>query len=200
MDEYRDQFIPQSRSIPKIKDSVSLGLVSGGLATLFLDAMNFFSWKNKKSESLYGHVAGSVLMRGFRTKKRNNFVLGQMIHLITGALTGIPLVYIFKMTGKDHQIVKGTAFGSLVYMVYYVFGIRIGAFYSPPKHNKSHLKSLWLHLLFGIIASKAVITFGHPSLFSRIHITRVDNQRLNTKIDPWTPQYDTKNDMEKTLH
>jgi hypothetical protein len=37
VDEYKEQFITTYRSIPKVKDSVSLGLLGGLIGTLVLD-------------------------------------------------------------------------------------------------------------------------------------------------------------------
>lgn len=75
----------------RIKDSIALSLISGFLGTIVMDLSNLLLWRSKKTEILYGHLAGSMIMRSFRTNQTKNFVLGQVFHFFTGAALGIPL-------------------------------------------------------------------------------------------------------------
>lgn len=202
MDEYKEQFITTYRSIPKIKDSVSLGLFGGLLGTLALDLSNLIFWKRKKDESLYGQLAGSILMKGIRTKKTDNFIFGEIIHLLTGVLAGIPLVFLFKKTGKDNHLVKGAAFGSLIWMVYYVLGIKMDVFSSKPKLNRTHFSSLWQNLLYGIVTAKSIVSFAHPTVFpsGAGDTLRQNNGKAAGNFDAWTLPHYTDYDTEKPIH
>lgn len=201
MNEHKNQFIPTMKSPSKIKDSVTLGLASGLIGTLALDVVSLFFWKGKKTESLYGHIAGSILMKGFRTKKRGNFIFGQIIHMITGALAGIPLAYAFKATGKDHQVLKGATFGSIVWMVYYVFGIKSHTFTTQPKLNRSHKSTLFQNMFYGIATAKALTALAHPSIFkerSEIDIQSANNGQPS--INSWGIPHYSDYETERPIH
>lgn len=190
-------------SAPKIRDSISLGLLGGLLGTLPLDILNLAFWKNKQAESLYGQMAGSIIMKGFQTKRRSNFLFGQIVHMLTGAMAGIPMVYLFKLTGKDHQASKGAAYGFIVWAVYYVFGIRIGAFHAPPKKNSSHFMSLGMNILFGVLTAKSVGALAHPSVFAPDRAPAGQSKTSqDSGPDPWNlPQYtDSDYQTERPVH
>jgi hypothetical protein len=200
MPEYKDQFISQTPSVPKVKDSILVGLLGGLFGTICLDLANLFSRKNKKTETLYGRLTGSILTRGFNAKKSSTFSFGQFIHMVTGALTGIPLVYLLKKTGKDHQIIKGGAYGTLVWAFYYVLGIKSGMFNTRPKQNKVHVASFWQNILFGVTASQAIVSLAHPSVFRKQDLRLANPKRPVPTIPTWGLPHYTDNKTEKTIH
>src|SRR5665647_2042125 len=84
----------------KMKDSIAVSILSGLLGTLAMDTSNLIFWKKGKTETLYGHISGSIFVNPFRLNQRKNFWLGQIMHLITGAVLAYPLNLILKKTGK----------------------------------------------------------------------------------------------------
>ena len=107
-------FLRTAQRVLKVKDSIAVSLFSGFLGTLAMDASNTILWRARKTEALYGHIAGSIFMRPFRVNQRKNFWLGQITHSITGAVLAYPLNYIFKKTGKDLHLLKGAFYGSMI--------------------------------------------------------------------------------------
>ena len=208
MARYIEQITNITRSIPKIKDSITLGVISGLLGTLALDVLNFRNWRKNRTESMYAHIAGSIFMRGFRTKFRKNFLFGQVIHMFVGALAGVPLVYLFRITGKDHSVLKGATYGALIWMIYYMFGIKVGMFHKSPKQNKSHMTNLMQNLIFGITSAQTVISLGDPSLFRTVSQQEQKpdgkakmNGKAKTDAGTWTlPYYYTDFETEKAYH
>ncbi|HHV64974.1 MAG TPA: hypothetical protein GXX46_07875 [Peptococcaceae bacterium] len=204
MPEHSEQFLSTKRTIPKIKDSISLGLLSGLVGTLAMDLLNLVAWKRDKSDVLYGHLGASILMNDQRIRRRNNFLFGEVLHLITGALAGIPLVYTYKLSGKDQPIVKGAAFGSLVWFAFYVLGIKTHTFRSKPKTTASHKTSLLQNIFYGIVTAKTMTYLAHPDVFSQTGAqTRRQETDLPSKnaksVQTWespSPEIAT----EKTLH
>ncbi|EGW39361.1 hypothetical protein [Desulfosporosinus sp. OT] len=85
------RFLKTIQRILKIKDSIAASIFSGVLGTVAMDIPNLLFWRAKRTEALYGHIAGSVYVRPFRTNQRKNFILGQITHHITGAALAIPL-------------------------------------------------------------------------------------------------------------
>ncbi|MDP4127927.1 MAG: hypothetical protein Q8912_13450 [Bacillota bacterium] len=169
----------------KIKDSIAVSLFSGFLGTLVMDALNYLFWKNRKTEALYGHIAGSVYVRPFRTNQRKNFWLGQITHHITGAALAIPLTLILKKTGKDYLALKGAFFGSITWELIYGMGQRFSVFSTKPHMTKTHFAELFNNTLYGITTAYAIATFSEPSAFLDIQSKTTDAQnKQNNTIQP----------------
>lgn len=164
----------------KIKDIIAVSLFSGFLGTMVMDASNYVIWKNKKTEVLYGHIAGSIFVHPIRTNQRKNFWLGQLTHLITGAYLAYPLNLLMKKTGKDHAKLKGAFFGVFAWESIYWVGQRVGVFMVKPRKTKTYYSALFNNILYGVVTSQALITFSEPSAFP-------DTQRKTTA------QYTPKN-------
>ena len=157
---------------------------------------------------MYAHIAGSIFMKGFRTKLRKNFLFGQAIHMFAGALAGVPLVYLFKLTGKDHSVLKGATYGVLIWMIYYMLGIKADMFHKSPKLNKSHMTNLMQNVVFGITSAKAITSLGDPSVFRTASLgqektdgkAQVLNGKAKTDAANWTLPYYTDYETEKAIH
>lgn len=159
-------FIKSIQRLLMIKDSVTVSLLSGFLGTLVMDASNLFLWKARKTETMYGHIAGSVLVHPFRTNQRKNFWLGEVMHLITGSALAYPLNYIFQKTGKDNYALKGAFFGTITWELIYGIGRRFGVFSVKPHFTKTHYAELLNNILYGISTAQALVFLSAPSLFS----------------------------------
>lgn len=185
----------------KIKDSIVLGLTGGFIATLVMDVSNYILYRKKRIELLYGHLAGSILMKGIRTKRKENFVVGQILHSFTGSLLGVPLVYLFKRTGTDHTYIKGSSYGSLAWILLYSVGQRYKLFNSAPRKVRSQKSALFNNLLYGVIASKAIVLLGHPSVFKQVRIPkRTNEERLYRGNTSWVlPNY-MDPEVKKPVH
>ncbi|WP_199241708.1 hypothetical protein [Desulfosporosinus sp. Sb-LF] len=150
----------------KIKDSLAVSLLSGLLGTLAMDASNLLFWRAKKTEALYGHIAGSIYVRPFRTNQSKNFWLGQITHLITGATLAYPLKLLFQKTGNDHPTLKGAFFGGVTWEIIYGIGQRFGVYSTKPHMTKTHFAELFNNIIYGITTAQALAAFSEPSLFS----------------------------------
>lgn len=149
----------------KVKDTVILGLSGGLVGTLVMDLSNFLLWRSNKTEGLYGHLAGSMIMKSIRTHQRKNFLLGEILHIASGSALGILMVCLFKKTGKDHHIIKGILTGSLAWGVLLDFGKRANWFDFKVRLTKSFYSGLWNNTLYGITTAQAIISLADPSVF-----------------------------------
>ncbi|WP_176716220.1 hypothetical protein [Desulfosporosinus sp. BG] len=122
----------------KLKDSLIISLLGGLIGTIAMDISNLLLWRTNKTDMLYGHLSGSIIMRGFRTNRTENFALGQILHMVTGAALGIPIYQMLKRTGKDHHIIKGAFAGTMAWGILYNFGQRAKLFSSKPHMTRSH--------------------------------------------------------------
>lgn len=151
----------------KIKDSIVLGSLAGLIGTIVMDVSNFLLWRSNKTEGLYGHLSGSMIMRSFRTHRRENFFIGQILHMATGMAFGIPIVYLFKKTGKDHHIYKGGLFGGLLWETIFDFGKRMKLFSLRPRLTKSFYAGLLNNILYGITTAQVIVSFADSSVFPK---------------------------------
>lgn len=151
------------KSTGKIKDSIGLGLLSGLLGTLAMDLSNLILWKKGKTETLLGHLAGSMLFRSWRTNRRKDFLLGQIAHMITGSALGIPLLYVLKKTGRDLAYLKGAFYASLTWSVLVDGATRLGLYRARPKLTKTFYAALFDNLIYGLSTTYAVLHFGDLS-------------------------------------
>ncbi|MHB1653724.1 MAG: hypothetical protein ACYCVD_14805 [Desulfitobacteriaceae bacterium] len=149
----------------KMKDSIMISLLGGLIGTTAMEISNAFLWRTKKTEILYGHLAGSMIMRGFRTNQTKNFVLGEILHAATGATLGIPIFQLLKRTGTDNHLIKGAFAGMLSWGILYDFGQRAKWFSIKPHLTKTHYSALWHNLLYGVTTAQAIVSLSDPSLF-----------------------------------
>ena len=161
-------------------DSIAVSLFSGFLGTLVMDASNLLFWKKGRSEVLYGHIAGSIFVRPFRTNQGKNFWLGQLTHQITGCAIAIPLNYILKRTGKDHLALKGAFFGSIAWELIYGIGQRLKLFDVKPHLTKTHYEMLFNHILYGVTVAQALVAFSEPSVFPDVQSKTAQNTQKDT--------------------
>lgn len=165
----------------RMKDSVTVSLFSGILGTLAMDLTNLILWRKGKTEALYGHIAGSVFVSPFRTNLRKNFWLGQITHLITGAVLAYPLNIFLMKTGKDNAMLKGAFFGSVTWEFIYGFGRRFEIFTTNPRMTMTHFAELFNNILYGIVTAQALVSFSDQSLFPNSQSKKaVQNTQMNT--------------------
>ena len=50
----------------KIRDSMAVGIVGGLIGVVCMDISSYILWRNKKTESLHAHLAGSMIMNPFK--------------------------------------------------------------------------------------------------------------------------------------
>ncbi|WP_242975868.1 hypothetical protein [Desulfosporosinus sp. FKB] len=151
------------KEFKKLQDSISIGLLSGLIGTIFMDASNFLIFKAGKSETLYGYIAAALFVPSYKTKQKKNFVLGELAHFGIGSIWGVPLFYILRKTGKDHHIIKGIlisilSFGSLI------GGIKTGIL-KEFGLTKTYYSALWNHLVYGLVSAQAMIWLADPIVF-----------------------------------
>ena len=159
------KLVSKMQRVLKMKDSIAVSIFSGLLGTLSMDVSNLIFWKKGKTEALYGHIAGSIYVNPFRLNQRKNFWLGQIMHLITGAVLAHPLNLILKKTGKDNLLLKGAFFGTVTWEFIYGIGQRFQVFSTKPHFTITHYAELFNNIIYGIVTSQALVAFSDPSMF-----------------------------------
>ncbi|NLI93959.1 MAG: hypothetical protein GX434_17710 [Peptococcaceae bacterium] len=173
------------KSIGKIQDSAVISILGGLIGMIPMDISNYLLWKKGKTENLYGHVAGSMLMSKFRMNQTKNFILGQFWHYAAGAGFGFPAFYLLKKTGKDHLLLKGASVGMFTWGLLYNFGMRIGLYGANPRLTKTKYAALWHNFLYGVTTVYAISAIADPGLFPQ----KQNNRDISAQNMPISEDY-----------
>ncbi len=166
----------------KTQDSILTGLLGGLVGTIFMDISNEVIYRAGKTEGRYATMAGQMFVSPTRTKQKKNFILGQILHLATGSIFGLPLMYILKKTGKDHYVAKGLVSSIITWGVLYTGGQKVGL-YKKTHLTKSQYSAMFNNLIYGITSAKAMLMMADSSVFEK-----------RERINPTT--FDTKGDYQ----
>ncbi len=150
--------------IGKMKDSITIGLLGGLVGAIFMDISNLLIFMAGKTETLYGHIAGGLLVAPYRTKQTKNFILGELTHLGIGSIFGIPLICILKKTGKDHHLIKG-AFISMLSLGALIGGQGVGIL-KKFRLTRTFYSAIWNHFVYGIVSAQAIVMLANPNIFA----------------------------------
>ena len=151
----------------KMKDSMMVGILGGLIGVTCMDISSYLLWRNKKTESLHGHLAGSMIMNPMKLNKRKNFLIGQIFHMSMASGIGVGMVELLKRYGKDHHNIKGGFLSVATWGILYNFGQRMGFYKMNPRLIKSSYSEIWHHLVYGIVTSNAIVTLADPTIFSK---------------------------------
>lgn len=175
-------FMKQINSLQKMgkmKDSITTGLLGGFLGAIFMDISNLLIFKAGKTETLYGYIAGGLFVAPFRTKRRKNFILGEVAHLAIGSIWGIPLTYILKKTGKDHYLIKGMLVAALS-LGTLIAGQKFG-WLKKFRLTKTFYSAIWNHIVYGLVSAQSIVLLADPTLFA---LSNEKQKRPNSQIKP----------------
>lgn len=161
-----------------IKDSVALGVIGGFLGSVAMALSNFIIFKSGKTEILYGHIAGSIFMKPFKTNKGKNYALGQIFHLVSGSGAGLLMVQIFKRFGTDLALLKGAMVGTFTWQALYNVGQRLKIYTANPHLTKTGYSSLWNNFVYGVVSAYTIRWLAHPSVFNTKKLN--EKQHINT--------------------
>ena len=179
-------FIKLAASVQKmgrLEDSITTGLLGGLIGTLCMATSNILLYNFKKTEVTYAHIAGQFFVNPLRTKQRKNFILGELLHLAVGSVSGIPLLYMLKNTGKDHYLSKGLVASMLTWGVLYTGGQKVGLF-KKLRLTKTHYSSAWNNTIYGLATAQAIVLIANPTIFT-------SSNKINQDA---SKQFTTKND------
>jgi hypothetical protein len=163
-----------------MKDSVIVGLVSGLMGGIAIELFNVVSGKRL----LFGKLASSMVVNPFRSYQRKNILIGELMHLTTGATVGTIIVEFIKRTGKEYMMVKSIFVSLLAWIGLHNLGDRFDIFTNKTRTTKSHFIAFLQHVVYGVITSSAINYFANPVIFQQ------PSNRQNIKETLYnTPQF-----------
>jgi hypothetical protein len=167
--------------IGKMKDSITIGLLGGLIGAIFMDISNLLIFKAGKTETLYGHIAGGLLVAPYRTKQTKNFILGELTHLGIGSIFGIRLISILKKTGKDHHLLKGV-FIAILSIGTLIGGQNLGIL-KKFRLTKTFYSAIWNHLVYGLVSAQAIVMLADPTIFASSNENNKETQiQINQSV------------------
>lgn len=174
----------------KIKDRMTLGIVSGLVGTILKIASDEVFLRTKISQRSFRETASGVWVSS-RRQAKNPYgqLLGAIMDLGLGMVGSVAQVQILSKTGKNNLFTKGTFFGV-------TFGAMITAMLSgfntnkvKPKDSKSNLSYLISNTIFGLSTTYSAALLGDESLW--------DAPPANNYVQPTTPTTAEKEKMKQ---
>lgn len=165
----------KSRIIGKLQDTLVIGMLGGLLGTIAMEFTNTLIYKAKKTEVKYPQITGQFFFSPKRVNRKENYILGEMLHFGVGIFFGLPIMVFLKVTGKDHHLMKGLLGGMCTWGVLYAGGQKLKLFKRPIK-SKTHYSALFNNSIFGLAAAQAMVTLADPRIFASKH--KFDEQPL----------------------
>lgn len=166
-----------------MKDSIPIGFLGGFIGTITMDLSNQIFRRTGLSEKTYAQYAGSVLLSPLRLIFKQNRIFGQILHLMTGSILGIPLFNVLKKTGKDNHAFKGAVYGTFTWEMLYSFGQRLGIVRARTYTTRSHMTSLIDNLVYGIASTSTMVFLADPAVFPQ-----ASQQPIDTRSNPPMPK------------
>lgn len=122
-------------------------------------------------------------MSPFRLVFEQNILLGQILHLITGSILGIPMFIILRKTGKDNHQFKGAVYGIFTWEMLYSFGQRLGIIRTKTYTTRTHITSLIDNLVYGFASTSTMVFLADHSVFPK-----ASNQQIETPSESQMPK------------
>lgn len=148
----------------KIEDRLTLGIVTGLIASVLGRLLNALQYKAKLSNSKYGQMAAGLFISKNKINTKEGKLLGSIGNHILTVTMGTIVTYTLSSTGRDKGILKGIAIGSLYWLVLYGFAPQLGIT-TKAKKPLTPLLSFVDHLIFGCLSAIVVSKLGDDSLF-----------------------------------
>lgn len=157
-------------SMKKIKDRVTLGIISGLIGNVAKELTAAFLIRNMKMGTRNGptYAAGIFFPKRtmlFRKSSKKVKLVGYVTDNIIGAILGVSAVYVLSFTGKDNYIAKGIGLGHFTWTTLYGFIAKMGATSQYPAGVDNNINYLINHSVFGVITKIAAVKLGDEGLF-----------------------------------
>ncbi|AET68277.1 hypothetical protein Desor_2736 [Desulfosporosinus orientis DSM 765] len=147
----------------KIKDRITLGIISSLIATVPATIMDLFANKTGLSDYYYNH-ASTLFIKRSKSNTLRGKIVSALVNNITNCTTGVATSYVLSATGRDKPILKGIGVYALSWLSLN------GLLYKEvldTKARRAHtpIFSFFIHTVAGSICGYCVSKMGDDSLF-----------------------------------
>ncbi|MFZ7103274.1 MAG: hypothetical protein ACOWWO_11560 [Peptococcaceae bacterium] len=102
-----------------MKDWIVLGAIAGFAGTLGDEVVHWTAVWSGLAKSTTGHYL-SQLIFPHQPVTFPMLLMGELTHLLAGAVLGLVVVLIFMVSGLDYAVIKGAGFGAAMWIVHVV--------------------------------------------------------------------------------
>jgi len=144
----------------KIKDRISLGLLSGFIANIPKEALSELLYRKGIEKGRFASMAAGVFIPKKSALSKKGILFGLTHDFMLASTLGIPLVYMLSFTGKDKWLIKGLLAGGLGFGVLRGLMANVGPGKAYPNDPLSNISMTLGSLMWGTIASSIAISLG----------------------------------------
>lgn len=156
----------------KIKDPILMGVIAGLVGNLLKTTGSLFTEKIGMNQTNYSKMAGSLFMSKKSTKSELGKKVGYLADAAIGAGMGVGYIYVLKLTGKDHALMKGVGYGHGAWTLFMGGANKLGVASMHPLSPKSVLSTYIEHTLYGLGAYLVATKLGDENLFAKEDIEK----------------------------
>lgn len=167
----------------RIKDSHTLGIVSGFIGSFGMIAFDMLSVKMGYSKRSFSQAAVGMFVASKRQAKvKSGSVLGFGMALGLGSLGGLVMTSLLSNNGTDNLITKGIFYGA-------AYGGTTTALLSAlptnkikPKDANSNLSYVLAHMIYGIITTQLISKLGDKRVLSKSSMNYINSKTQHDYI------------------
>jgi hypothetical protein len=148
----------------KIKDRISLGIISGVFSSIPGRLLNTFEYRAGLTDAKYGQMAANLFVSKKQVDTMEGRAIGAIVNGILTGVAGISAVYLLSMTGRDKAVIKGMGIGILFWLALFGLTPRVGIV-EKTKKPLSPLLGLVDHIVFSSLCGLIASRLGDDSLF-----------------------------------
>lgn len=153
----------------KIKDRITLGIISGLIAAVPGTALDLIANKLRLSDYYYNHASTLFLPRS-KSNTLQGKIISALVNNISMCIMGVSTSYLLSATGRDKPIVKGIGVYSISWLA--INGLIYKEILeTKTKRPHSPIFSYLVHGISGAICGYSVSKLGDDSIFPDIKIT-----------------------------
>ena len=163
-------------NIPKTKDRMLLGILSGGLAFIVQSIFDYLSFKQNISKRNYWSTAAGVWVKSKRQARNwNGQLLGAWMSFGLNVMNGIFMVWSFTKAGLKMWTIKGAVLGSITGGITNALLSGFADNKVAPKDSNSALSYALTNAITGLVAAWCIAVFGDESLFNERRVIAVSS-------------------------
>ncbi len=152
----------------KIKDRITLGIISSLIATIPATTLDLIANKLRLSDYYYNH-ASSLFVERSKSNTLSGKMVSALVNNISNSIMGVSTCYVLSATGRDKPILKGIGVYAFSWLA------MNGLIYkevldTKAKRAHSPIFSFLIHTVAGSICGYCVSKFGDDSIFPDIKI------------------------------
>ncbi|HWI54328.1 MAG TPA: hypothetical protein VNT57_01440 [Desulfobacteria bacterium] len=132
-----------------MRDTIMRGVTGGLIAAIPAYIIDQIEHARGLTDMTYPQFSSTLVMSKKQSKGIHGKIMGNTIHALGIAMSGVTTSYILKKTGRDHALIKGLGVGLVQGLLLAGTLPKLGLL-EKPKMARTHTLSLINHIIFGL--------------------------------------------------